>query len=55
MDGKKKCYSYFASWDLKQGVLFGLFQQQDMLKQVVVSNFHLYVLCKFAVAMYLLC
>lgn len=55
MDGRKKCYSYFTSWDLKQWVLFALFQQQDMLKQVVVSNFHLYLLCKFAVAMYLSC
>lgn len=26
-----------------------------MLKQFVVSNFHLYLLCKSAVAMYLLC
>lgn len=32
-----------------------LFQQQDMLKQVVASDFHLYLFCKFAVAVYLLC
>lgn len=35
--------------------MFGLFQQWDRLKQVVVGNFHVYLLCKFTVAIYLSC
>lgn len=55
MDGRKKCYSYFTNWDLKQRVLFGMFQQQDVLKQVVVSNFYLYIAFAVLQCKYLLC